>query len=67
MNVLDYTRTPLLTIFDHVRREAERRGVAVLRSEIVGLAPAAALPDDPAAAIKLSDAGDKILEKRLGL
>jgi glutamate formiminotransferase / 5-formyltetrahydrofolate cyclo-ligase len=43
MNLTDYTRTPLFRVFDLVRREAARYGVAVAGSEIVGLLPQAAL------------------------
>jgi glutamate formiminotransferase / 5-formyltetrahydrofolate cyclo-ligase len=43
MNLTDHTRTPLFRVFDLVRREAARYGVAVTGSEIVGLLPQAAL------------------------
>jgi glutamate formiminotransferase / 5-formyltetrahydrofolate cyclo-ligase len=43
MNLTNYERTPLHRVFDAVRREAERYGVAVLESEIIGLTPEAAL------------------------
>lgn len=43
MNLVDYTRTPMHRAFEAVRREAERYGVAVAGSEIVGLAPQAAI------------------------
>ena len=43
MNLTNYEKTPIFRVFDAVKREAERYGVAVLESEIVGLAPAAAL------------------------
>jgi glutamate formiminotransferase len=43
MNLLDFQRTPLHTVFERVRAEAEQRGVAVLHSELVGLLPTAAL------------------------
>ena len=42
MNLLDYRLTPIPVAFDTVRREAGRRGVAVRRGELVGLAPRAA-------------------------
>jgi glutamate formiminotransferase len=45
MNLTNYEKTPVLRVFEAVRREAERHGVAVLESEIVGLVPAAALVD----------------------
>jgi glutamate formiminotransferase / 5-formyltetrahydrofolate cyclo-ligase len=43
MNLLDYRKTPMLRAFELVQREAERFGVAVISSEIVGLVPAEAL------------------------
>ncbi len=43
MNLTNYEKTPIFRVFDLVKREAERYGVSVLESEIVGLVPAAAL------------------------
>ena len=43
MNLTNYEKTPMFRVFDLVRREAQRYGVQVLDSEIVGLVPAAAL------------------------
>ncbi len=43
MNLTNYEKTPIFRVFESVKREAERHGVAVLESEIVGLVPAAAL------------------------
>ena len=43
MNLVDYEKTQLHHAFEAVRREAERYGVRVLSSEIVGLIPQAAL------------------------
>lgn len=43
MNLTNYEKTPIFRVFDLVKREAERYGVMVLESEIVGLVPAAAL------------------------
>lgn len=42
MNLTDYTRTSMRDAYTVVRREAERRGVGVVESELIGLAPAAA-------------------------
>jgi glutamate formiminotransferase len=39
VNVLDYRRASLARVFDLVRQEAARYGVAVTQSELVGLAP----------------------------
>jgi len=43
MNLTNHVRTPLPRVFELVRREAARYGVAVLESEIIGLVPQAAL------------------------
>jgi glutamate formiminotransferase len=43
MNLTNYEKTPIFRVFEMVKREAERYGVNVLESEIVGLVPAAAL------------------------
>jgi len=43
MNLTNYEKTPIYRVFEAVKREAERYGVQVLESEIVGLVPAAAL------------------------
>ena len=47
MNVTDIERTPVHAAFDAVCEEAAERGVSVLGSELVGLAPRAALGSDP--------------------
>src|SRR5688572_22330772 len=43
INMTNYRRTPLHRVFECVRSEAERHGVAIVGSEIVGLCPAEAL------------------------
>ena len=43
MNLTNYEKTPIFRVFEMVKREAERHGVMVLESEIVGLVPSAAL------------------------
>jgi glutamate formiminotransferase len=45
MNVLDYRRTPIHVVFEHIRRAAAERGVEVLHSELVGMLPAEAVVD----------------------
>src|SRR3954467_10202814 len=49
MNLVDYKKTPIPAAFDRVSAEARRRGVAIERAELVGLAPRAAFAGrDPA-------------------
>lgn len=43
MNLTDFNLTGMLTAFQHVRAQAEKRGVRVLGSELVGLVPLEAL------------------------
>jgi glutamate formiminotransferase len=42
MNLLDYRRTSIARAYDAVNAEAARRGIAIKRAELVGLAPRAA-------------------------
>jgi glutamate formiminotransferase len=66
MNLLDYRRTPLLTLFDRVRHAAEQRGATVLASELVGMAPTEAFVDVARQALRFDrlDA-DATIETRL--
>ena len=43
MNMVNFEGTPLFRVFELIRREAERYGVPVVGSEIVGLVPQSAL------------------------
>jgi glutamate formiminotransferase / 5-formyltetrahydrofolate cyclo-ligase len=43
MNLTNFEKTPIFRVFETVKREAARYGVAILESEIVGLVPSAAL------------------------
>lgn len=66
MNMVNYEGTPLFRAFEMIRREAERYGVPVVGSEIVGLVPQAAL--NAAADFYLRLEGftpEQILEQRL--
>ena len=45
MNLTDYTKTAVYTVFETVRMEARRYGVNVLGSEVVGLIPLQAIVD----------------------
>ena len=67
MNLTNFEKTPMFRVFDLVKREAERYGVSILESEIVGLIPSAALLG--AAEYYLQLAGFKptqVLENKLG-
>lgn len=68
MNLTNYEQTPIFRVFEAVKREAARYGVAVVESEIVGLVPAAALVSTARYFLQL-DAfrPDQVLETRLRL
>jgi glutamate formiminotransferase len=55
MNLTNFEKTPLFRVFEFVRREAARYGVAVLESEIVGLVPSAALTQSAAWYLQVSN------------
>src|SRR3954469_8766749 len=66
MNLTNFEKTPIHRVFETVKREAERYGIEVLESEIVGLVPAAAL--NAVAEYYLQVAGfsaEQILENKL--
>jgi glutamate formiminotransferase len=66
MNLTNYEKTPIFRVFEAVKREAERYGVAVLESEIVGLVPAAALMETARHVLQLEQfTAAQILETRL--
>ena len=67
MNLTNYLKTPLQRAFDAVRREAERRGVSIAGSELVGLVPATALDAAGADRLQLEHFGpERLLETHLG-
>jgi glutamate formiminotransferase len=66
MNLTNFEKTPIFRVFEVVKREAERYGVPILESEIVGLVPSAAL--NAAAEFYLQITGfkpEQVLENRL--
>jgi glutamate formiminotransferase len=66
MNLTNYHKTPIFRVFEIVKREAERYGVSILESEIVGLIPSAALISAAEYYLQLERFGpDQILEHRL--
>lgn len=66
MNLVNYEATPVFRVFDLVKREAERYGVAIASSEIVGLIPQAALNASSEFYLQLENfSEDWVLENRL--
>lgn len=68
MNLLEHRLTPIPAAFDAVVSEAARRGIVVERSELVGLAPRAALAGRMPESIGLADLGaEKYLDTYVAL
>ncbi|MCA1563624.1 MAG: glutamate formimidoyltransferase [Acidobacteria bacterium] len=66
MNLTNYQKTPVFRVFEMVKREAERYGVAILESEIVGLIPSAALTEAAAFYLQLEGfSSQQVLENKL--
>jgi glutamate formiminotransferase len=66
MNLTNYEKTPIFRVFEVVKREAARYGVAVLDSEIVGLVPAAALTQAAEFYLQLEGfSAQQVLENKL--
>jgi glutamate formiminotransferase/formiminotetrahydrofolate cyclodeaminase len=66
INMTEYTKTPLFRVFEMAKREAERYGVRIKESEIVGLVPEQALIDTARYFLQLDRFNeDQILEYRL--
>lgn len=66
INMTDYTKTALYRVFEMVRFEARRYGVEIVGSEIIGLAPMAALVDAAVYYMRLEDFKmEQIIEQRM--
>src|SRR5713101_4858984 len=65
MNLLDLDVTSPAAVFAAVEAEARARGVAVAKSEVVGLIPERGIVGAGAAALKLLDAPDHLLEPKI--
>src|SRR5688572_28419361 len=66
MNLTNYQKTPIFRVFELVKREAERYGVSILESEIVGLVPSAALVSSAEFYLQLERFGpEQVLENKL--
>lgn len=66
MNLTNFHKTPLARVVEMARREAERYGVAIHHSELVGLIPQEALIDAAVWYMQLDQfAAEQVLETRL--
>ncbi len=66
MNLTDFNRTPVARVVELIRREADRYGVSIVNSELVGLIPQAALVDAAQWYLQLDQfSPDQVLENRI--
>lgn len=66
MNLTDYRKTAIYRVFELIRIEARRYGVSIAGSEIVGLAPMAALTDTAVYYLGIENfSEDQVLELHL--
>ncbi len=66
MNLTNFQKTPIAQVVEFIRREAQRYGVAVHHSELVGLIPQKALIDAAVWYLQLDQyEDDQILENKL--
>lgn len=66
MNMTDFRKTPLHRVFETINTEANRHGVSVIGSELVGLVPMEALIGASDHYLKLEDfSRDQVLEAQL--
>src|SRR5580658_10066499 len=66
MNLTDFEQTPIHTVFERVKNEAERLGVGIVGSEIVGLIPRRAIEMTAEHFLKVENfSSAQVLENRL--
>ncbi len=66
MNLTDYTKSSIYRVFETIKMEAERYGVNIVGSEIVGLVPLQALVDTADHYLRLENFNfNQVLETRL--
>ncbi len=66
MNLTDFEQTPVHVVFEAVKREAERHGVGIVGSEIVGLIPRRAIEVTAEAYLKVENFSPaQVFENRL--
>ncbi len=66
MNLTNYTKTPLYRVFELIRIEAKRYGIAVVGSEVIGLVPMDALIGTAEYYLGIENfSTEQVLEKRL--
>jgi glutamate formiminotransferase len=66
MNLLNYEVTSIFEVFNAIKEEAEKQGVEIVGSEVIGLVPMDVLIDVAENYLKIENfKKDQILERRL--
>lgn len=66
MNMTNYKKSPLFRVFETIKREAQRYGVPVVGSEIIGMVPMQAMLEVAQYYLQLDDFGiNRIIENRV--
>ncbi len=66
MNLLDFEETPMQPVFDAIQKEAARRGIEVIGSELIGFLPRKALEVNVRQSLHfLNLHPDRVLEQRI--
>jgi glutamate formiminotransferase len=66
MNLTNFRKTPIHVVFNLVKTEAERYGVSIVGSEVIGLIPMDALLDAAQHYLRLEDfSGERVLEAKI--
>jgi len=66
MNLVNYTKTPVFRVFETIKSEAERYGVNVTSSEVIGLVPNDAMLDVGDFYLRLENfSKEQVLEEKL--
>ncbi|WP_041082400.1 glutamate formimidoyltransferase [Thermotoga profunda] len=66
MNMTNYKKSPLFRVFETIKREAQRYGVAVVGTEIIGMVPMQAMLEVAQYYLQLDDFGiNRIIENRV--
>jgi len=66
MNLTNYKKSPIFRVFETIKREAERYGVPVVGSEIIGMVPLQAIVETFSWYLQLDDfSTNRVIEERL--
>jgi glutamate formiminotransferase/formiminotetrahydrofolate cyclodeaminase len=66
MNLVNYTQTPIFRVFETIKSEADRYGVKVTSSEIIGLVPQQALLDVAEFYLRMENfSANQVLEEKM--